>query len=261
MGGMRAALGVTPTIFQRLFDAQHGRCAICQTPLDGQANVDHDHVTGAVRGVLCSACNYGLGFFRDTEDRLHRAAEYLRHYQQNPRAIPRRRPRGEAIRGIAKTPEFRAKIRAGMELAWTQGKRVGRPRKCGGAFLGPLIDGAEEQEIVRRYAAGERQIDIAKALGLGQRYADDGRGAVRVVLRKHGIPPHPLMKGEQPMTTVDPLVKEERWVARQVADGKRPWIDPAYASAWLDAFRAGKRDYAAWRLRYLAEPGDQGQSA
>lgn len=38
---------------------------------------DHDHVTGKFRGMLCNACNSGLGFFRDSPERLRRAIDYL----------------------------------------------------------------------------------------------------------------------------------------------------------------------------------------
>jgi hypothetical protein len=58
-----------------LLEGQGGRCAICRErpPTD----TDHDHLTGVVRGLLCNACNLGLGQFRDDPGLLLAAAEYL----------------------------------------------------------------------------------------------------------------------------------------------------------------------------------------
>jgi hypothetical protein len=49
-------------------------CDICPAPAQV---VDHDHVTGAVRGVLCKSCNYGLGNFRDDPALFVSAITYL----------------------------------------------------------------------------------------------------------------------------------------------------------------------------------------
>ena len=59
-----------------LLREQGGRCAICgrRSP----EHVDHCHVTGRVRGMLCFNCNGGLGQFRDDPEILHAAIEYLR---------------------------------------------------------------------------------------------------------------------------------------------------------------------------------------
>jgi hypothetical protein len=59
-----------------MIEAQGGVCALCRerTP----EHVDHDHLTGTVRGVLCSCCNQGLGNFRDRADILRTAIDYLR---------------------------------------------------------------------------------------------------------------------------------------------------------------------------------------
>jgi len=52
-----------------------GRCPICQEA--ASLVVDHDHATDLVRGLLCEACNFGLGFFKDDPNNLRRAIEYL----------------------------------------------------------------------------------------------------------------------------------------------------------------------------------------
>jgi hypothetical protein len=63
-------------VFQKLLTEQDGKCAICGTETE-KLVLDHDHSTDWVRGLLCSACNMGLGFFSDDKDRLRSAISYL----------------------------------------------------------------------------------------------------------------------------------------------------------------------------------------
>lgn len=51
------------------------QCVICSAGT--KLVVDHDHKTGAIRGLLCSPCNTGLGHFRDDPMLLEFAAQYL----------------------------------------------------------------------------------------------------------------------------------------------------------------------------------------
>lgn len=73
--------GISHDEFVTLVAQQAGQCAICHEDLQLDksrgANVDHDHVTGNVRGVLCSRCNTGLGLFKDDMTRLFSAVDYL----------------------------------------------------------------------------------------------------------------------------------------------------------------------------------------
>ena len=52
-----------------------GKCDICGS--DDARCVDHCHRRGSLRGLLCHACNKGLGFFVDDPARLRRAADYV----------------------------------------------------------------------------------------------------------------------------------------------------------------------------------------
>lgn len=75
---LRRKYGIGLDSYERLLKIQDGRCAICGDTENGRAlAVDHDHVTGKVRGLLCASCNNGLGRFRDDPGRLKAAARYL----------------------------------------------------------------------------------------------------------------------------------------------------------------------------------------
>ena len=71
--------GVTLTEYARLLDLQGGKCAICERTETSKRmfDVDHDHITRAVRGLLCSSCNRVLGHAHDSAERLRKAADYL----------------------------------------------------------------------------------------------------------------------------------------------------------------------------------------
>jgi len=79
----RKRYGLTLSQLDDMAKAQGGRCAICgehpKPKSDGRGPfaVDHDHSTGAIRQLLCSDCNGGLGFFRDNPEVLMAAAHYI----------------------------------------------------------------------------------------------------------------------------------------------------------------------------------------
>jgi hypothetical protein len=76
---LRRKYGITIEDYDRMFDAQHGVCAICNEPRPDERtlHVDHDHETGAVRGLLCFRCNNALGDLREDVDLFQAAADYL----------------------------------------------------------------------------------------------------------------------------------------------------------------------------------------
>ena len=68
--------GLRQLDYDRLLARQGGACAICFN--DGEPLViDHDHIEGSVRGLLCNSCNSMLGFARDDTRILRSAIQYL----------------------------------------------------------------------------------------------------------------------------------------------------------------------------------------
>jgi len=87
--------GLTPATYRAMLCAQGGVCAICGKAETAKRNgktawlsVDHDHGTGRVRQLLCSACNTAIGMFRDDPELLERAAAYLRRHRLPPEGSP-----------------------------------------------------------------------------------------------------------------------------------------------------------------------------
>lgn len=76
---LKADFGITPEAYQMLLDFQGGLCAICRRPSRvRRLAVDHDHITGKVRGLLCRHCNYELlGWAKDDKWIFVRAYQYL----------------------------------------------------------------------------------------------------------------------------------------------------------------------------------------
>ena len=81
---LKEAYGITPVQWLKIWNLQGGKCPICLKPIwkpgnkEGKraAAVDHDHLTGRVRGLLDYRCNrYIIG--RNSADRAERVYRYL----------------------------------------------------------------------------------------------------------------------------------------------------------------------------------------
>ena len=72
---IKSRYGITEIDFRRIVDEQGGRCACCKERLP--VDIDHCHRTNRLRGLLCRACNVGIGLLGDNAEGLKRALEYL----------------------------------------------------------------------------------------------------------------------------------------------------------------------------------------
>lgn len=82
--------GITTKEFDERLEAQGNKCPICNRHISGdveygskeKANVDHDHRTKKIRGILCRNCNMGLGSFGDDIEVLIGAVVYLQTFKE-----------------------------------------------------------------------------------------------------------------------------------------------------------------------------------
>lgn len=69
--------GLSSEQYAYMLILQGGLCSICSSELGQRPQVDHNHLTGKVRGLLCRNCNWGLGHFKDSLVVVRAAADYL----------------------------------------------------------------------------------------------------------------------------------------------------------------------------------------
>jgi Recombination endonuclease VII len=89
---LKSKHGITLEQFKAMEKSQVGLCAICKGPPNKVSRgirrttpvlvVDHCHVTGSIRGLLCDRCNTGLGQFKDSVSNLRNALNYLERYSK-----------------------------------------------------------------------------------------------------------------------------------------------------------------------------------
>ena len=80
---LKKKYNITVEEYDLLFSKQNGVCAICGKPETSTKTsnlaVDHNHLTGDIRGLLCNKCNRGLGYFEDSPELLYKAIKYLKN--------------------------------------------------------------------------------------------------------------------------------------------------------------------------------------
>ncbi len=77
--------GITSEQYYQMIEDQKNCCACCGQSAENfkrGLHVDHDHTTGQVRGLLCTECNPGLGYFQESTERLEMAIAYLKKFKK-----------------------------------------------------------------------------------------------------------------------------------------------------------------------------------
>jgi Recombination endonuclease VII len=72
--------GIRLDDYNRMLKEQNESCAVCLIPaaeFNKRLAVDHNHMTGQIRGLLCTRCNIALGYVRDNKSVLKRLIDYL----------------------------------------------------------------------------------------------------------------------------------------------------------------------------------------
>jgi len=73
--------GITEEQYNEMFANQNGRCAICYCA--ESLCVDHNHITGRIRGLLCQSCNKALGMFKEEIPTIQNAINYLTNWKNS----------------------------------------------------------------------------------------------------------------------------------------------------------------------------------
>jgi len=80
-GALKREYGITLEEYNVILAKQNKKCAIClrdKSEFKVSMHLDHDHITGKIRGILCASCNRVLGLLKDNPENLERALVYLK---------------------------------------------------------------------------------------------------------------------------------------------------------------------------------------
>jgi hypothetical protein len=161
-----AGYTATPEAYLIMYKAQLGRCFICQSakginPEDPKGRGaqrlgwDHNHATGAVRGLLCTkgqwSCNRIVGRYRDNPDAFRRAARYL---EQPPALVlahvQRMAPEMEPWQRIALATSILGVERDALERKVNRGRLLeGTPAQGSAVIMGHSLTSVTLDEIRR----------------------------------------------------------------------------------------------------------------
>lgn len=76
---IKSKYNINIEVYNNLVKIQNNECAICyQSQENKRLYIDHDHISGKIRGLLCQKCNSALGLFNDCEQTITQALNYLK---------------------------------------------------------------------------------------------------------------------------------------------------------------------------------------
>jgi hypothetical protein len=76
---LKSLYGMTVEDYNSLLNSQNEVCAICSQPCKTKKGlaVDHNHITGKIRGLLCANCNGAIGMLQEDPDIIEKAKQYI----------------------------------------------------------------------------------------------------------------------------------------------------------------------------------------
>ena len=82
---LKALYGINVDQYDKMVYDQGGRCLVCkEIPLSKKGkvglHVDHDHLSGRIRGLLCHGCNVALGHLKENEDIVRNLLSYIQKH-------------------------------------------------------------------------------------------------------------------------------------------------------------------------------------
>lgn len=83
--GLKRHYGITLGEYNEMLADQSGCCACCnrhESNFKRRLHVDHDKETGAIRALLCTECNPGIGYFKHSVERMQQGIDYLKKFKK-----------------------------------------------------------------------------------------------------------------------------------------------------------------------------------